>query len=123
MQATQPGLSRTDPTFIWNNRNNWKTVGHEVCYQPDYYGWSTHQIHRLKDLDLCTQDEINLIIGGNAVRLYKIKLDSRYTFCSNRPDLYIPDQATMESTEPTWRSGFVNPPGQDFIGGEQNFYL
>lgn len=121
MQATQPGLERTDPTFIWNNRNNWRTVGHEVCYQPDYYGWSTHQIHRLKDLELCTQDEINLIIGGNAARLYKIQLDPRYTFCYNRPDLYIPDRETLDSTERTWRTGFVNPPGQDFVGGEQNF--
>ena len=73
-------------------------------------------------MELCTQDEINLIIGGNAARLYKIKLDPRYTFCYNRPDLFIPDRETLESTGPTWRTGFVNP-DQDFVGGEQNFYL
>ncbi|MCD7934877.1 MAG: amidohydrolase [Oscillospiraceae bacterium] len=122
-QATQPGLSRIDPTFIWYNRNNWALGDRELCYQPDYYGWSTHQIHRLKDMELCTQDEINLIIGGNAARLYKIKLDPRYTFCYNRPDLHIPDRATLESTQPTWRTSFVNPPDQDFVGGEQDFYL
>ncbi|MCD7767312.1 MAG: amidohydrolase [Oscillospiraceae bacterium] len=122
-QATQPGLSRIDPTFIWYNRNNWALGDRELCYQPDYYGWSTHQIHRLKDMELCTQDEINLIIGGNAARLYKIKLDPRYTFCYNRPDLHIPDRATLESTQPTWRTGFVNPPDQDFVSGEQDFYL
>lgn len=121
-QATRPGLKRTEPTFIWYNRNNWALGDREVCYQPDYYGWSTHQIHRLKDMELCTQDEINLIIGGNAARLYKIKLDPRYTFCYNRPDLFIPDRETLESTGPTWRTGFVNP-DQDFVGGEQNFYL
>ncbi len=123
MQATQPGLERTEPTRIWYNRNNWQYYGREVNYQPDYYGWSTHQIHRLLDLELCTQDEINLIVGGNAARLYRLPLDDRYTFCYNRPDLHIPDRETLESKEVTWRAGFINPEGQDYIAGEQNFYL
>lgn len=122
-QATMPNMARTEPTRVWFNRNNWEHGDREVCYQPDYYGWSTHQIHRLKDLELCTQDEINLIIGGNAARLYKLKLNPLYTFCYNRPDLHIPSRETLESTERTWRTGFVNPPEVDFIGGEQNYYL
>ena len=123
MQNTMPGYKYTPANWIWFNRNNWKSGNRELSYQPDYYGWSTHQVHRLKDLDLCTQDEINLIIGGNAVRLYKIKLDPRYTFCYDRPDLHILDKETLESTDPTWHAGFINPPGQDFVGGEQNFYF
>ncbi len=123
MQATKPNYNYIEPTYIWFNRNNWKSGNREVNYQPDYYGWSTHQIHRLKDLDLCTQDEINLIVGGNAVRLYKIKLDPRYTFCYDRPDLNILDRETLDRTDITWHSAFLNPPGQDFIGSEQPFYL
>ena len=34
-------------------------------YQIDWWGWSLHQIDRLRDW--VTQDEINLILGGNAV--------------------------------------------------------
>jgi len=122
-QATQPGLKYTAPTRIWFNRNNWALGNRELGYQPDYYGWSTHQISKLKDMEICTQDEINLILGGNAARLYKLKLDPAYTFCYNRPDLNIPDRETLETNGASWRTGFVNPAGQDFIAGEQSYYL
>ncbi len=56
-------------------------------YQTDYWGWSLHQIDRLRDT--LTQDEINLILGGNAARIFK--LDVPYTRLfpeEGRPDLW-----------------------------------
>ncbi len=40
-----------------------------VAHQVDYFGWSLRQLDKL-DLD---QDDLNLILGGNAARLYKIE--------------------------------------------------
>ncbi len=40
-----------------------------IKYQVDVWGWSLKQLHRLE----ISQDDLNLILGGNAVRLYNIK--------------------------------------------------
>ena len=112
-QAMQPGAILVEKTKIWNNRNNWTPERREAEYQPDFYGWATHQIHRLKDLDLCTQDEINLIIGGNAARLYKLDLNPLITFCSGRPDLWVPSLAEME--QEAVRTGYSLPDDYDYI--------
>ncbi|MTI58620.1 MAG: hypothetical protein FH762_01300 [Firmicutes bacterium] len=121
-----PGAVLTEKTRVYNNRNNWVWNGkREVDYQPDYYGWSTHQIHRLKDMDLCTQDEINLIVGGNAVRLYKLPLPEAVTFCAGRPDLNIPPREIFESKEVTERAAYAWNKGTDaeidYIPGTQSF--
>jgi len=41
-----------------------------VAHQVDYFGWSLRQLDKL-DLD---QDDLNLILGGNAVKIYKIEM-------------------------------------------------
>lgn len=38
-------------------------------YQVDFWGWSLRQLSRLD----ISQDDLNLILGGNAIRLYKLK--------------------------------------------------
>jgi hypothetical protein len=113
-QAMQTGAKLVEKTRVWNNRNNWTSDRREVEYQPDFYGWSTHQVHRLKDLDLCTQDEINLIVGGNAARLFKLSINPLITFCSGRPDLWVPSIAEMEASE-SMKTGYVLPDDVDYI--------
>jgi hypothetical protein len=73
--------------MTWPSQNDPK----ELPYQPDWYGWATHQIHRLKDLNLATQDQINLIVGGNAARIYNLPTPKPFDemFAHGRPDLYI----------------------------------
>ncbi|MDP2646845.1 MAG: amidohydrolase family protein [Desulfobacterales bacterium] len=56
-------------------------------YQTDYWGWSLHQIDRLRDT--LTQDEINLILGGNAARIFKLDVPFTRLFPEEgRPDLW-----------------------------------
>ncbi|MCD7838100.1 MAG: amidohydrolase [Clostridiales bacterium] len=99
------------------NRNNWIWSKQKATnYQPDWLGWATHQVHRLKDLNLCTQDEINLIVGGNAARLYKLPVPDGCTFASGRPALNIMPQEILDSTDPVARDGFPWPNGQ-YVGG------
>ncbi len=50
--------------------------GSIVRHQVDIWGWSMKQVAALKDVP---QDEINLIMGGNAVRLYNLKLPGGLT--------------------------------------------
>ena len=121
-QATRPGAKYGETTRVWHNRNNWVGMHREADYQPDYYGWATHQIHRLKDLELCTQDEINLIIGGNAARLYKLNLNPLITFCSNRPDLWVPSEERMKFRDVDKREfGGNGPNGEDYSPGASYF--
>ncbi|MBQ9979454.1 MAG: amidohydrolase family protein [Oscillospiraceae bacterium] len=88
-QATRPNAKYLEPTKVWYNRNNWNGDKREADYQPDFYGWPTRQIARLIDLDLATQDEINLIVGGNAARLYKLPVPELCTFACGRPDILV----------------------------------
>lgn len=39
-----------------------------ITHQPDIMGWSLKQVARLD----ISQDDMNLILGGNALRVYKI---------------------------------------------------
>jgi len=91
--ALRPGAKYLNEHQIFYNRMTWPTDGslRELSYQPDWYGWATHQIHRLKDLNLATQDQINLIVGGNAARIYNLPTPMPYDqmFAHGRPDLYI----------------------------------
>jgi len=40
-----------------------------VTHQVDCWGWSLDQMDRLD----ISQDDLNLILGGNAIRLFKLK--------------------------------------------------
>lgn len=121
-QAMQRDAVLSESARMYNNRNNWIWTGQrEVDYQPDWYGWATHQIHRLKDLELCTQDEINLILGGNAVRVYKLKIDPRITFAAGRPDLNLLPREYYEIERTRDRAAYAWPEGVDYIPGTQPF--
>jgi hypothetical protein len=62
---------------------NWPAV---PTYQPDFYGWGLRTIDRVGDW--LTQDEINLILGGTAARLYKLPVPYSRMFADGRPDIY-----------------------------------
>ena len=55
-------------------------------YQPDFYGWGLRTVDRVGDW--LTQDEINLILGGTAARLYKLPVPYPRMFAEGRPDIY-----------------------------------
>jgi predicted TIM-barrel fold metal-dependent hydrolase len=91
--ALRPGAKLLNEHQIFYNRMTWQddyAVG-SLSYQPDWYGWATHQIHRLRDLNLATQDQINLIVGGNAARIFNLPTPFPYgeMFAHGRADLYI----------------------------------
>lgn len=80
---TQPGAKYLNPTGF-GFQTKWPIP---MPYQPDWLGWPIHQIHRLKDLELATQDEINLIVGGNAAKVFKLPVPMDRMFACGRPDL------------------------------------
>ncbi|MCK4953422.1 amidohydrolase family protein, partial [Candidatus Bathyarchaeota archaeon] len=55
-------------------------------YHPDYWGWHLHEIDRIRKW--VTQDEINLILGGNAAKIYKLPVPHPRMFPSGRPDIW-----------------------------------
>jgi hypothetical protein len=55
-------------------------------YQSDWYGWGMRTIDRVGDW--LTQDEINLIMGGTAAKLYKLPVPFPRMFPEGRPDIY-----------------------------------
>ena len=60
-----PGFS--PPTYI-------DQIRHKVpAHQLDNFGWSLRQLDKAADKFDLTQDELNLILGGNACRVYKIE--------------------------------------------------
>ena len=61
---------------------NWPSV---PTYQPDFYGWGLRTVDRVGDW--LTQDEINLILGGTAARLYKLPVPHSRMFADSRPDV------------------------------------
>lgn len=60
-QVSQPG--HYPPTYP-NQVRSWGLPVHQV----DIYGWSLRQLDKLE----ITQDDLNLILGGNSVRLFKL---------------------------------------------------
>ena len=113
-----PGAVLTETNRVLHNRNNWIWTGsREVHYQPNYYGWTTHQIYKLLDMNMCTQDEIDLIVGGNACRLYKLPVPEAVTFMSARPDRNIMPEEILYGPGKTARTGFTCPPNVAFIAG------
>jgi len=55
-------------------------------YQPDFYGWGLRIVDRVGDW--LTQDEINLVLGGTAARLYKLPVPYSRMFPEGRPDIF-----------------------------------
>lgn len=62
---------------------NWPAV---PSYQPDFYGWGLRTVDKVGDW--LTQDEINLILGGTAAKLYKLPVPYSRMFADGRPDIY-----------------------------------
>lgn len=72
-----------DPPTFTTAMHHWPKV---PTYQADWWGWELHQIDKLRDY--LTQDEINLILGGNAVRLWDLPVPHDRMFMSGRPDVW-----------------------------------
>lgn len=62
---------------------NWPAV---PTYQPDFYGWGLRTVDRVGDW--LTQDEINMIMGGTAAKLYKLPVPYPRMFPEGRPDIF-----------------------------------
>jgi predicted TIM-barrel fold metal-dependent hydrolase len=56
-------LGRTPPSYPVQLRN--EEIPH---YQVDYWGWSLRELTALR----IAQDDMNLILGGNAARIFKL---------------------------------------------------
>ncbi len=77
--------------FEYRKTMSLMTFGYEdwpavPSYQPDFYGWGLRTMDRVGDW--LTQDEINLILGGTAARLYKLPVPHSRMFACGRPDIY-----------------------------------
>lgn len=72
-----------DPPSFSSAMQRWPLI---PTYQPDWWGYMLHQIDKLRDW--VTQDEINLILGGNAVRLWDLPVPHERMFMSGRPDVW-----------------------------------
>ena len=72
-----------DPPSYASPIKKWPWV---LPYQTDWWGWSLHQIRKLRDW--VTQDEINLILGGNAARIFRLPVPYERMFLSGRPDIW-----------------------------------
>lgn len=85
--------TRMTDTQVWNYRKTDSQFGSQYegfppipSYQPDFYGWGLRTIDRVGDW--LTQDEINLIMGGTAARLYKLPVPLPRMFPESRPDIF-----------------------------------
>lgn len=99
--VTNPG---GDPPSYANVISHWPNVPY---YQIDWWGWAIEQIRGLKKE--VTQDVINLIMGGNAAKIFKLPVPYERMFLSGRPDVfgmywdesvpYIPDEQIINKDE------------------------
>jgi len=55
-------------------------------YHIDWWGWALHQIDKIRDW--VTADEINLILGGNAARIWRLPVPYERMFLCGRPDIW-----------------------------------
>jgi hypothetical protein len=93
-----------DPPSYSNVISIWPNVPY---YQIDWWGWAIEQIRGLKKE--VTQDVINLIMGGNAAKIFKLPVPYERMFLSGRPDVfgiywdesvpYIPDEQIINKDE------------------------
>jgi predicted TIM-barrel fold metal-dependent hydrolase len=66
---SQPG--HTPPSYAVQVRRRGP-----VAHQVDYWGWSLRELERLR----LPQDDLNLILGGNAARVFRLDLPHRRLF-------------------------------------------
>ena len=78
--VARPG---SDPPCFASVFKRWPSVPY---YHIDWWGWALHQIHKIKDW--VSQDEINLILGGNAAKIFKLPVPYERMFLSGRPDIW-----------------------------------
>lgn len=52
----------------------------DLGFQTDWWGWGLQQIRKIRDWGWATQDEINLIVGGNAARVFKLPVPHERMF-------------------------------------------
>lgn len=76
------GNSKFPSTFS-NSMKRWQAT---PAYQSDWWGWERTQIEQLKQW--VGQDEINLILGGNAAKLFKLPVPYERMFMCGRPDVF-----------------------------------
>ena len=72
MWGTDWGASIPIQTQLGQNPQTFAAQVHKhgiVSYQVDIMGWSLKQVSRLN----ISQDDMNLIMAGNAMRVYKLK--------------------------------------------------
>jgi predicted TIM-barrel fold metal-dependent hydrolase len=72
-----------EPSSYGTSMKRWPRI---PSYQTDWWGWALHQITKLRDW--VTQDEINLILGGNAAKILKLPVPFERMFPEGRPDLW-----------------------------------
>ncbi len=72
-----------DPPTFASVMKRWPGVPY---YHIDWWGWALHQIDKIRDW--VTQDEINLILGGNAARIWRLPVPYERMFLCGRPDIW-----------------------------------
>jgi predicted TIM-barrel fold metal-dependent hydrolase len=72
-----------DPKAFSSSIRKWMPV---PPYQTDWWGWMSYEINKLKQW--VGQDEINLILGGNAAKIYKLPVPYERMFLCGRPDIF-----------------------------------
>ena len=71
------------PASFCTSMKRWRPV---PDYHTDWWGWQVHEINKLKSW--YSQDEINLIVGGNAAKLFRLPVPYERMFISGRPDIF-----------------------------------
>jgi predicted TIM-barrel fold metal-dependent hydrolase len=91
-----------EPSSFSTGMTKWPPVPY---YHIDWWGWALHQIRKIRDW--VTQDEINLILGGNAARIFNLPVPYERMFLSGRPDIW---GVNWEKTVPYIpRENVINP--------------
>ena len=75
--------NRNHTSMMMFGYKDWPAV---PTYQPDFYGWGLRTVDRVGDW--LTQDEINLIMGGTAAKLFKLPVPYPRMFPEGRPDIF-----------------------------------
>ena len=78
--VANPGGS---PSHYSSTFKRWPGIPH---YHIDWWGFALHQIDKVREF--ATQDEINLILGGNAARIWRLPVPYERMFLSGRPDVF-----------------------------------
>lgn len=78
--VSRPGK---EPSSFSSAMKRWPAI---PGYQIDWWGWAIHQIHKVRDF--ISQDELNLIMGGNAARLWRLPVPYERMFVEGRPDIW-----------------------------------